>query len=318
MSLKKALLGLLVAVLILIPATSCQKTTLTAIELVPEGANFVARIHIDKILNDQNIRELYDEAEKESGQPQTFDEALEEMVKETGIDPADFAQAVVFLDITTMEQNQYIGAIVEGTFEEEPFIDNIEEQMGEKLNSRAYKDNTLYIDADEEFAIAFLSEEMLLVGTEKAVKDIIDVNNDDRKSITGPVLDTYEQLGDALIKLALELPEEAQEALTEEAGLGGMPISFEPFKDIDVTGFALDKVQETLSIRIETHFLSAESAQDAGDTISGAINLFKGLLTDPEVKGLLEKIEVTVNETWLTIAFSIELSEIEEMIEKLQ
>lgn len=318
MSFKKALLGLLIAALILIPITSCQETTLTAIELVPQGANFVARIHIDKILNDQNIRDTYDEAEKEPGQPQTFDEVLEEMVKETGIDLADFAQAVLFMDIKTMEQNQYIGVIAEGTFEEEPFIDNIEKQMGEKLNTRAYKDNTLYIDNDEEFAIAFLSEETLLGGTVKAVKDIIDVNNGDMKAIDGPVLDTYEQLGDALIKLALELPEEAQEALTEEADLGGMPISFEPFKDIDVTGFALDKDKETISIRIETHFLSVESAQDAGDTISGAINLFKGLLDDPEIKGLLEKIEVTVNETWLTITFSIELSEIEEMIEKLQ
>ncbi len=318
MSIKKALLGLLVVVLMLIPITGCQKSTLTAIELVPQGANFVASIHIERILNDQNIRDTYNEAEKEPGQPQTWDEVLEKIVEETGIDPADFAQAVVFMDITTMEQNQYIGAIVEGTFEEEPFIDNIEEQMGEKLNTRAYEDNTLYIDDNEEFTMAFLSEEMLLVGTEKAVKDIIDVNNGDRKSISGPVLDTYEQLGDALIKLALELPEEAQEALTEEAGLGGMPISFEPFQDIDVIGLALDKVQETLSIRIETHFLSAESAQDAGDTISGAINLFKGLLTDPEIKGLLEKIEVTVNEAWLTIAFSIELSEIQEMIENLQ
>lgn len=318
MSIKKALLGLLVVVLMLIPITGCQKSTLTAIELVPQGANFVASIHIERILNDQNIRDTYNEAEKEPGQPQTWDEVLEKIVEETGIDPADFAQAVVFMDITTMEQNQYIGAIVEGTFEEEPFIDNIEEQMGEKLNTRAYEDNTLYIDDNEEFTMAFLSEEMLLVGTEKAVKDIIDVNNGDRKSISGPVLDTYEQLGDALIKLALELPEEAQEALTEEAGLGGMPISFEPFQDIDVIGLALDKVQETLSIWIETHFLSAESAQDAGDTISGAINLFKGLLTDPEIKGLLEKIEVTVNEAWLTIAFSIELSEIQEMIENLQ
>lgn len=318
MSIKKALLGLLVVVLMLIPITGCQKSTLTAIELVPQGANFVASIHIERILNDQNIRDTYNEAEKEPGQPQTWDEVLEKIVEETGIDPADFAQAVVFMDITTMEQNQYIGAIVEGTFEEEPFIDNIEEQMGEKLNTRAYEDNTLYIDDNEEFTMAFLSEEMLLVGTEKAVKDIIDVNNGDRKSISGPVLDTYEQLGDALIKVTLELPEEAQEALTEEAGLGGMPISFEPFQDIDVIGLALDKVQETLSIRIETHFLSAESAQDAGDTISGAINLFKGLLTDPEIKGLLEKIEVTVNEAWLTIAFSIELSEIQEMIENLQ
>ncbi len=318
MNFKKALLGLLVAAMILIPFTGCQETTLTAIELVPQGANLIASIQLDKVLDDQDIRDTYNRAEKEAGQPQTFEEAMEEIIKETGVDPAGFAQAVVFADIANMEQNEYIGVIAEGTFDEEQFIDNIEEKAGIKFTATDYKEYQLYTYEKEEVSIAFLSEKTLLAGTVKAVKDIIDVNNGDRKSVTGPILDTYNRLGDALVKLALELPEEAQEALTEESGLGGMPISFEPFADIDVTGFALNKVQETLRIQIDTHFLSTDSAQNAADTITGAISLFKGLLDKPEIKELLEKIEVTVAESWMTIAFDIDLSEIGDMIETFQ
>jgi len=318
MGLKKGAFLALGLVLMLTSAAGCKAGELTAIELVPQDANLIGNIQVSKIINDQDLRNAYNKAKKEPGQPQTAEEGLNELVKETGIDLRYFSQAVVFADIATLEQARYLGFIVEGTFNEKQFIESIGEKRAEEFSISDYKDYKLYIDEKEEFGIAFLSDSMLLLGTTKAVKDVIDVSKGDRQPISGITLDTYNRLGNALIKCAFEFPEEARKALTEELVPSEIPISLEPFANIDVVGFTLNKELQTITIQIDPHFLSADSAQDAKDTLSGAISLFRGILQVPEQKELLGKIEVSVTDSWLTIAFEITLSEIERLTETFQ
>jgi hypothetical protein len=318
MHLQKLFSWLLVSVLMSVIVAGCGAPGLTAIEFVPENVNLIASIQVSKIINDQDLRNAYNEFEKEAGQPQTLDEALNELVEETGIDLRDFSEAVIFADITTIEQADYLGVIIEGSFNETQFIGNIEREAGEELATSDYKGYTLYTYEGEEFRIAFLTDRVLLFGTMEAVKDAIDVSKGDREQIGGIILDTYNRLGDALVKLAFELPEEAREALTEELVSGETPISLDSFADIDIVGFALNKKAETITIQINPHFLSTDSAQDAKDTLSGTISLFKGMLEVPEIKELLDKIEVSASGSWVTIVFEITISEIEQLTETFQ
>ncbi len=316
MQLHKLLPWLLVLVLMSATVVGCGASK-AAIELVPQDANLIAVIQVSKMINDRDLRDAYDEIEKDSGQPQTIEEALDELVEEVGVDLRDCQQAVIFADTTTLAQVGYLGVIIEGSFDEEQFIDNIEEKTGEELTTSDYKGHKLYAVAVQQgaFGIAFLSDTMLLLGTPEAVKDAIDVSKGDKKKIGGTILDAYNRLGDALIKFAFEVPGEAREALTEGLVPGEIPISLDPFEDIDILGFAISKEADTLTAKIDAHFLSTDSAQDAKDTLSGAISLFKGTLQVPEMKELLGKIEVTVADSWVTIALEITLSEIEKLME---
>jgi len=318
MYLKKLFSWLLVLVFMSAIVAGCEAPGLTATEFIPQDANLIANIQVSEIINDQDLRDAYDEAEKEAGQPQTIEEALDELVDETGIDLRDFSEVVIFADTATLAQAGYLGVIVEGTFNETQFIDNIEQESGEEFTTSDYKGYVLYTDEGEEFGIAFLTDRMLLLGTMEAVKDAIDVSKGDREQISGIIVDTYNRLGDALIKFAFELPEEAREALTEELVPGEIPISLDPFADIDIVGFAINKRAETITIQINPHFVSTDSAQDAKDTLSGAISLFRGMLQVPEIKELLGKIEVSVTDSWVMIALEITLSEIERLTEMFQ
>jgi len=318
MNLKKLISWLLVLVLILATVAGCKVPEPTAIELVPQDANLIANVQVSKIINDQDLRDAYDKAEKEPGQPQTAEEALNELVRETGIDLRDFSEAVIFADMTTMNVEEYLGMIVEGTFDKKQFIDNIEEKAEMDFTVSDYKGYKLYTDEEEEFGIAFLSDRTLLLGTTKAVKDAIDVSKGDREPVGGIILDTYNRLGDALVKVAFEFPKEARKALTEEPVPGEIPISLEPFADMDILGFALNKEADTITAQIDSHFLSMDSAQDAKDTLSGAISLFKGMSTDQQMKELLGKIEVDITDSWVNINFEITLPEIEELTETFQ
>ena len=126
----KKLFPWLLAVAFILPSAVGCKAELTALELVPENANLIANIEVSQIINDQDFRDAYDRAEKETGQPQTVEEGLNEIVRETGIDLRDFSRAVVFGDIATLDQNGYFAVIVEGTFNEPQFIGNIEQKGG--------------------------------------------------------------------------------------------------------------------------------------------------------------------------------------------
>ena len=318
MYLKKLFSWLLVLVFMSTIVAGCGAPGLTATEFIPQDANLIANIQISKIINDRHLRDAYAEFEKEPGQPQTLEEALDELVDETGIDLRDFSEVVIFADTATLAQAGYLGVIIEGTFNESQLIDSIEQEAGEEFTTSDYKGYSLYTDEGEEFGIAFLTNRVLLLGTMEAVRDAIDVSKGDQEQISGIIVDAYNRLGDALIKFAFELPEEAREALTEELMPGEIPISLDSFADIDIVGFALNKRAETITIQISPHFLSTDSAQDAKDTLSGAISLFRGMLEIPEVKDLLGKIEVNVTDSWVTIALEITLSEIEELAETFQ
>ena len=312
---KKTVVVLLLSVLLLIPLSACGSSGFTAIELVPQRAGLIVDIQISEIVGDKDIRDAYNEFEKDPDQPQNVEEGLDELFEESGIRLSDFSQAVVFADITEMDYSSYMGFIVEGTYEEKQFIENIEEKADSEFSSGEYQGYTLYTNPKEDVAITFLDDKTLVAGSEDAVKDVIAIANGDRKPVSGAVLDAYNNLGDTMMKMAVQLPEEARTAMLEETGMEGMPFSLDSFSDIDIVGFALDKNNETLNAQIDMYFLSAESAQDAKNTISGFISLFKGTLDDPEIKDLLGNIELTVSGSKMTIEFDISLPEIENLME---
>jgi hypothetical protein len=317
MDLKKLLFPILVLVLLLTGAAGCGSSAAKPIELVPQDANFVASVQLSKILGDQDFREAYDKTEKPADQPQTVDEALDKVIEESGIDLRDFSEGLIFGDTNNLQQSPYIGVIVEGSFNEATFIGNIEARTEEKFTTSDYKGYKLYTGDDGEFALAFLSNRMLLLGSLRAVKDTIDVSKGERSRLTGQTLDTYNQLGDGLMKAVFSIPESARQGLDENLG-ADFPFSLKPFADTDLVGFVLDKQAESITIKIDAHFVSTTSAADAKDTLSGIITLLKGMSQEAEVKDLLGAIQVTVSGSSLTIALQTTLSQLEKLSESFQ
>jgi hypothetical protein len=311
------LLILLISAL-LIPASGCQSEQYQAIELIPAKSNLIAGIQVSKIVNDQDIINAYNDMEKEPDQPETFDKAMDELFEESGMRIRDFSFAWIFGDISDIEQTEYIGFIAEGTFNEDEFMKSVEERSGERFSTSDYKGHKLYTGKGEDFSITFLNDKLLLGGGTMAVRDSIDVSEGDAEPVKGQLLDTYNRYGNTLISLAMAVPEDARESFTEDSMVSEMPISMEAFNSIDVIGFSLDKDNETLSSRIEFHFTEADSVQDAHDTISGLISMFKGMMEEPDLKEFLGNIEVSASGSWLTIALETELTQLEKMIETVE
>jgi hypothetical protein len=308
-------LGLILLIsVLLVPTLGCQ-SDYKAIELVPANSNLIAGIQIGKLIDDQDVIDAYDRMQKEPDQPQTINEALDALSQESGIDITDFSSVLIFGDVSNIEQSEYIGFIAEGTFNETEFVRNVEENSGEEFTTSDYQGHKIYSSEDEELSFSFLSDKLLLGGSTQAVKHSIDVSKGDSKPVEGQLLDAYHRYDNALISLAIIVPGDARDTFANDSVTGDMPISMDAFGKVDAVGFSFDKENSILSSRIEFHFLGADSMQDASDTISGSISMFKDMMEEPGLKELLGNIEVSVSESWITLALNIELSQIEELME---
>ena len=316
---KKIFYFILMIILVLPIITGCEGSDPISVEIVPAHANMLGSIQLSKILNDTDLIETYDRLEKEPGDPKTLEEALDELVEDIGIDLRDISEAVIFGDVSRVEQSEYLGIILKGNFKEKQFVDALEGKGNFEFFTRDYEGYKLYIDEDEDFGLSLLSNTMILLGSIEAVEDALDVRRGKDKQVSGTVLDTYNQLGDVLVKFAFELPEEAREALVKEIDMPGeIPISFESFAEIETLGFYLNKEEEIVSLHVNSSFLSVDSAEDTYNMMTGALLLFKGMSTDPQMKELLSNINLSVADNSLKIIFEITLSEIEQLAEEFR
>ncbi len=316
MSIKKLFSGFVIISLMMTSLAGCTgQSEPPSIQLVPEGVTLLGEIQVSRILNDQDLINAYNSWEKGPDQPQTMEDALKKAAETTGLDLLSFSRAVVFGDVNTFEKAPYVGLILEGTFVEAKLITSMEEKSSENFTRSNYKGYKTYTGGkDQRFNVAFLGNKVLLFGTTKAVQDIIDVRKGDRKAVNGVILDTYNHLGDSMCRFSFNIPDTARQSLAKQS-VPGSPVSTKAFASMDVSGLAFDKQVTNLTIEIVAHFLDAASTQDARDTLIGAVLMFKGMSTVPELKGLLGKIKVTTQDNWVTISENTTIPELEKLVD---
>jgi hypothetical protein len=308
----------IIPALILTGITGCSESTPDVMDLVPDNASIIGSIQVKEIINDKDLINAYDDTEKAPDQPETFDDAMDQVLEEIGLDLRDCTKITMFADMTLFTEEQYLAFIVEGNFNEKDVINNLEDISETELVTRDYKGYTLYFDDEDDFGIVFPSSKMFILGTTEAIEDAIDTSKGDREKISGTTLDTYNQLGDSLLRFVFEYPEAARRALNEEQAQGDFPLSTESFSDIDIIGMSIDKEGEIVNIRLNPHFSSADSAKDVENTLNGFIMLFKGMGGDAELSKLLDKISIVVSGSWVKISMDITTSEIGDLMESLQ
>lgn len=313
---KKSICGLMVLLLmtttLLTTMVGCTSSTPEAIKIVPPRATMIAEIQLSELLKDQDLIDSYNENQEES-----VYEMLDEVREETGLDLREFSRVLIFMDMEEMDTgSEYMGMIFQGNFHEDDFIQSIEDTTDEQMTASDYKDFTIYSNDIDEYAIAFITDKMFVFGTNQAVKDSIDVHKGDKGSISGLLLEAYNQLSNASINLALEIPNEIQQSFEgEESEVA--PFQMGAFSEMDVLSFSFDKNGDNLAIKMFLHFLNASAVEDAKDTLDGLITFMKGMAELDEVKDLLDKVKITTSGVWLDVSLKTTISEMESLSEML-
>jgi hypothetical protein len=326
----KKVIALLLMVLLLVvsPLIGCSSGGVTnPIELVPKNANVVGHVDLSKILQDNDLTGIYDKVPKDSSYPQTFDDALSEAKDKLGIDPRDFDEIVLFSDTseaTGEDSTANFALIVKGTFNKSDLLNAIEtaaEEAEVQLDTTDYKGYEIYTVADEESAFVFLSNTMLAFGPTEWVKDVVDVEKGDAKALSGELLDTYNKLSDALIKVAVAVPPNVGEGKLGESAsqyLGDLSA----FDKVESVGMTLSKNNESVALDVKLCCADSDSAQSIEQSIDGLITLVKFLMVMSEdqqqnqaLDTLLNKVEVGRSDSCVNITVTATLAEIEGLIQ---
>jgi hypothetical protein len=320
---KVSFLLLMVLLLVVSPLIGCSSGGATnPIELVPKNANVVGHVDLSKILQDKDLTGIYDQVPKDPSYPQTFDDALAKLKDEYNIDLKSLQEGIFFADISgSADQGNYSGVIIEGTFNKSDLIAAIQSAAGTELSTIKYKDYEIYTDELQESAIAFLSDNMLVIGAMEPVKDVIDVKKGDAKALSGEVLDTYNKLGDALIKVAVAVPSGVAEGQLGESAsqiLGDLS-AFDKVKSV---GMTLSKNNKSVALNVKLCCADSDSAQSIEQSINGLITFAQFLTGMSEnqqqnqaLDTLLNKIKVTRSDTCVSINITATLTEIEDLIQ---
>ena len=329
---KVSLLLLMVLLLVVSPLIGCSNSSggvttssggvTNPIGLVPKKANVVGQVDLSKILQDKDLAGIYDKVPKDSSYPQTFEYALAKLKDQYNIDLKSFQEGVFFGDISgSTEQGNYSGVIVKGAFNKSDLITAIQSAAGMELSTIKYKDYEIYTDESGGAAIAFLSDNMFVMGAMQPVKDVIDVKKGDGAALSGTVLDTYNKLGDALIKVAVAVPPgvvEGQLGQSASQLLGDLS-AFEKVKSV---GMTLSEGNSSVALNVKLCCADSDSAQSIEDSINVLIG-FAGLYIsgsgdqqqNQALDTLLNNVEVGRSDSCVNITVNATLAEIEGLIQ---
>ena len=193
--------------------------------------------------------------------------------------------------------------------------------------SEIYKGRELYMPQDDPDSITFtlLNEETLVIGTSDAVRDVIDVQEGDRKRAEGDVNAAFDDLPRGLIRLSLAVPPEAlqdagggiEEFLGQQEIFGELPISLESFDKLEIFGFALGQDGDALNFHVRLNFADQESASTVGDLLDGLLKVAGSLLPDKQVAGILDRVQVDHSENTVTLRLEIVTEELKDLLEGL-
>lgn len=322
---RMTMIFLLAAALTLLAAACGGGKETNPEKLIPAGSNLIGQVNVNGILASGSLAAIYEAIPIGEDDPQTFDELLDQATEEIGIDIRQISQVALFGDIT--RTSEFFGIIAQGGFDELALITSIRRANDNRLVSTEYKGRLLYSPEDDtdEFSLAILEQQILVIGTREGVQAVIDVQDGAREQLSGPILDTFDDLGLGLFRLAIDISAgdflDSIPATGEIPFLGGsideLPRALAALQDIRFVGLALAQNGQILIIRVNLEFAAEDSASALGDLLGAALTLAAGLSPDPETKELLDKIQVDRDKSRMSIRLEVQTSELGRLISNI-
>lgn len=328
-------LVLLAIALMLFPSCTTYRTPTVPPSLallVPQRADLIARVEIQQILNDADFAYLYRRfAAANPGMPRTVNEALDQVTDEFGIDPRDFRQAVAFANTSELAQfinspysgsgGPYWGALLRGSFAETRIMLSIAGLFGRGFEDYRYKGARIYNFTTEGpdivWCFTFINNDLIVVGSSRAVEDTIDVMRGDKQPIYDGVYDLYESLGQAYLKMAFSVPLSITREIPATEEIDQLHLTLRPLRDINMVGYTFNKIGSTTITEVQLHCGYTDSAQEIEELVRDLLGLGRLVAPDPKLKHHLDYIETTSYGSVFSLRVTETIADIEDLIEYL-
>jgi hypothetical protein len=292
--------------------------------LVPAGADTVSYVDVDQATSDPAIREVVDTwLEVEPGSPDTMAGALARFENETGLDPNALHHATAFSryeESTGEGASDYSATILRSDWAESDVVDAIESRDEVTLERRTYNGVAIYAprgddgtpEAASDSWLAVLGDGTYVLGTERAVRDVVDVHQGDAETLDGKLKNAFQNTRDGYLRFAVNVPEERVPS-GESAS-----VDTSKYRDVEMLSGSYYTATGKLGLEMTMHATDESAADDIADVTDGALSLLAGTSENEELKQTLRAVEVEQDGDDVSITYENSVDEVQELVRALE
>ncbi|MBX0305347.1 hypothetical protein [Haloarcula salinisoli] len=226
------------------------------------------------------------------------DNATAAFGNETGIDPGPAREVVVFSDNRSANESAYHGFVLHTNAEIDTAVEGIQDTTNSSYQSTTYNGQTVYAPANASNRyIGVLGEGQLVVGTQAAVRDTIDVNAGDADTVEGPLRQTYENTDNGTVRFATTAPERWV------PGDSGGFLNTEAYRKLDTASgtYYIEGGDAGLTVRLGAS--SGANAQTVEQATKGAAVIGQQTIENESVAAALDSVNVTREDKTVTVRY---------------
>ena len=299
----------MIGVLGMVAAACGSSTTLTdAIDLVPARSDLVGSVDLSQILGDADVQTAYEMiAMSDEDAPATFADLLAMAQTEIGVDLTGFQEVVLFADLENTDPG-YGALLAVGSPPQEDIFAALEAAPYNHLTAGEYGGQDLLIDDEDESAVAVLGD-VLVFGSDAAVRDVIDVFNGDVSPLAGDLLAAYNALGDVWVKMVIDVPAGATDDLGD-LGSFGLPIDLGGLLDIERVTIVADRNGDDAVLAVTLVYPTEAAATETAETINALLTLLSAFSDDAQLESLTDMLSISATGTSVELEIRQTIQEI--------
>lgn len=289
-------------------------------EIVPARAGAVVSMDAEAMLNDDDLKGIINTAieqlralDEEGDLPEDVDSAIAMAQEESDLDPTEFDQGLLFMEVAEAGTGgDYVGIVMETDWSETELVEFIESENDESLQQSEYGGRTIYSSGtNEEGGLAVLADGRYVLGPTNVLEDTIDVANGGADAVSGDFAATYDGTTDGHVEFAFGVPENAFEEEEFE------DIDTENLKAVEYISGSVYKAGSAYGIEVNMRTDSAETASDLQDDMDAILDAYL-LSEDPpeEVQTAVENIELTTDGSTMTMSYEEDIERIDTFVEE--
>jgi len=298
---------------------------------IPATATMIGRVDLAAILADDAVADLLGALPSDGETPSSLEDALAMVQGETGIDPAQVTDIVLF---ATGSDEDGLGLILSGTLVLDELVAAVEGAQGKTATVEDVFGTDVYTFApgasgeDDDFSLAALSDGRVVAGGTGAVRASVTVDAGEAQAVSGELVDRLDALGTPWLSLVADVTASDVGKLMGPDGMlgddgplgafgGELPIDLSAFADVRTLSLALDRAGNDFIANAEIGFGTADGATRAAAMIDGFTSLFKAFVPDPTLLSFLDGLDVAATGADLSVDFTIATGEATKLVGNL-
>lgn len=301
----------------------------TALDVVPQTSDALVYADTDTLRRDDGLRTLTTAAlqqhaqytaGEDAGRPRDVDELLSDLEADFERDPETVHRATIFGDVGSEELfSGYAGVVFAAELRAEDVKSGIKNMDDVEFTELRASGTVVYEpDAEDGPWVGALGPDRVVVGTEAAVADVVDVANGETSAIGEPVRGAYEDSREAPVRFASRLPDptdnEGVPARLDRSGRGSVDLT-----PLDHTTTLAGAVYRDGDVRgLETTLDAADdaAASDVASVVRELREYTQSKLRDDAVADIVGDITVERDGATVTTSVSRTVSELASLVEQ--